>query len=334
MSKSASSIAMPAATLALALALALVGCGAATVAPTSAEWKFVESMSQRRSYSATAETRRHIYVAGGMVGNTGRFLALFQRYSPRTDTWTTLAPLPEPVRAASAAASAGRIYVTGGQRPSRDGRRVDIYDLDSGMWSAGTPLPEPRFNHATVTLDGKLYILGGFARATEQREVFVYDLATDAWAEAAPLPRPSHAFGAVAFRGEIWAIGGRRGESTLREVWIFNPRRDRWRVGPALPKPMELLGAAATRDEIHTVWEATYQIYATHTRQWRSGPPPRVHRHALAAVAVDGRLYTLGGCRTPELTDTQAVEVRHISAQRHANQRDATSARRSPLPNS
>jgi N-acetylneuraminic acid mutarotase len=317
MPEATSVIAMRAATFVLVLALA--GCGTASVAPvSSAEWKFAQSMSQRRSYSATAEARRHIYVAGGMVGNTGRFLALFQRYSPRTETWATLAPLPEPVRAASAAAIAGRLYVTGGQRPSRDGRRVDIYDLRSDAWSRGTPLPEPRFNHATVTLGGKLYILGGFAHAAERRELFVYDPATGVWAEAAPLPRPSHAFAAVAFRGEIWTIGGRRGESTLREVWIFNPRQDRWRVGPALPKPMELLGAAATRDEIHAVWEATYQVYDARTRRWSSGPPPLVHRHALAAVAVEGRLYTLGGCRTPELIDTQAVEVRDISAPRSA----------------
>jgi N-acetylneuraminic acid mutarotase len=94
----------------LAVALALAGCGATSqMSVSEPQWRFAQSMSQRRSYSATAEVDGHIYVAGGMVGNAGRFLALFQRYDPVTDSWTTLAPLPEPARAASAAVLGGRL---------------------------------------------------------------------------------------------------------------------------------------------------------------------------------------------------------------------------------
>ena len=60
-------------------------------------------MSQRRSYVAAAESSQKIYAAGGMVGETGRFLRTFARFDPRRDAWTTLAPLPEAVRAGARA---------------------------------------------------------------------------------------------------------------------------------------------------------------------------------------------------------------------------------------
>jgi hypothetical protein len=300
---------MAARAAALVLVLVLTGCAAVDERASAPGWRYAQPMSQRRSYSAAAEAAGLIYVAGGMVGNSGRFLALFQRYDPRTDSWTTLAPLPEPTRAASAASLGGKFYLTGGQRPSREGRRVDIYDIRRGAWSRGALLPVPRFNHSTVALGGKLYVLGGLAGKKERQDVFVYDPKAAHWTRAAPLPRPSHAFGAVAFRGEIWTIGGLRGERTLRDVWIYNPRADRWRAGPALPRPMALLGAAANDHRVHAVVESTYQIYDARAGMWRSGPRPLVRRHALTAFAVDQRLYTIGGCRTPELVDTQTVEV-------------------------
>ena len=70
---------------------------------------------------------------------------------------------------------------------------------------------------------------------------------------------------------------------------------------------MELVGAAVAGDEIHAVWESTYQIYDGATGRWRQGPTPLVTRHALEAFAIDGRLYTVGGCTTA-LQDSPVVE--------------------------
>ena len=98
----------------------------------------------------------------------------------------------------------------------------------------------------------------------------------------------------------------------LREVWIYDPERDRWRRGPTLPKPMELLGATATGPEIHSVWEHTYQVYDARSGRWRQGPSPKMPRHALSLLALGGRFYAVGGCVTPQLVDSQAVETRPL----------------------
>ena len=269
-------------------------------------------MSQRRSYVAAAELGGRIYVAGGMVGETGRPLATFSRYDPRSDSWATLERLPEPTRAAAAATLDGTIYVVGGT--TEDGNTGALYAWDGRGWTAHAAMRARRFNHSAVAVDGRLFVLGGLDDAgRESRDVFVYDPAADVWSRGMSLPRPIHAFGAVVFRGEIWVIGGRSGEEVVTGVLIYDPRADRWRAGPRMPKPMELLGAAVVGDEVHAVWESTYQIYDASAGRWRDGPRPLVTRHALQVFAVGGALYTVGGCTTA-LEDSPIVERREVDS--------------------
>ena len=296
-----------AATAALAVGLVVGAIARAEGSTVDASWERAASMSQRRSYVAAAELGRRIYAAGGMVGETGRPLGTVSRYDPRLDAWETLAPLPEPTRAAAAAAFRGRIVVAGGT--TAEGNVTSVVALDPGTnrWRRLAPLPEPRFNHELVAAGGRLFALGGFHEGREKRDVFVYEPTRGRWRSGTPLPRPAHAFSAVAFRGDLWVVGGRRGERVLREVWILDPRTERWRRGPVLPRPMELLGLAVHGDELHAVWESTYQVYDASTGAWHQGPRPGVTRHALSAFAIGGVLYTVGGCTTA-LRDSPIVE--------------------------
>lgn len=282
--------------------------GAATQA--RGDWAFGQAMSSRRSYIAASQVGKDIYVAGGMVGETGRPLATFQRYSALADRWTTLSPLPVATRAGAAAAVEGKVYVVGGQTATATVGGLYVYDPRSGLWSEGPDLPSPRFNHEALALGGRLYVLGGYDDGQELSEVYTYDPAQRRWELETRLPRVNHAFGAVVYRGEIWVIGGRRGEAVLREVWVYSPETRRWRAGPELPRAMELLGAAVWGGQIHALWESTYQVYDG--ARWRQGPSPQVTRHALSLFAFRGRLYAIGGCTTA-LKDSPIVETRALA---------------------
>jgi hypothetical protein len=297
--------------LVAALAAAAVGAVVAALLAASdrapQEWERGASMSQRRSYISAAEQFGYVYAAGGMVGETGRPLATFARYDTRGDRWEVLPQLPEPTRAAAAASLAGRIYVVGGTTQEGNTGATWAYHPGERSWSPRAPLPVPLFNHGAVALDRRLYVLGGYSEGRERRDVYVYDPFADEWFRPTRLPRRNHTFGAVAYEDELWVIGGRRGEEILREVWILDPATLEWRAGPPLPEPMELLGATVHGDEIHAVWESTYQIYDGSSGKWRDGPRPLVTRHALEVFAVDGVLYTIGGCTTA-LQDSPIVE--------------------------
>jgi N-acetylneuraminic acid mutarotase len=275
---------------------------------TAREWRSGPSMSQRRSYTAATSLDGSIYVAGGMVGETGRRLATFQRFDPDANAWATLRSLPVGVRAAAAAASRGSIYVIGGATRARGSRQVYAYDVEQRRWQRRAPLPAGRQNHAAVEMNGRIYVLGGLdLNGHESREAYVYDPARDQWQVIVPLPRPVHALAAVTFDGRIWAIGGRTAAQPQRAVWTFREGSSRWERAPALPRPMELLGAASTGGRIHALTEDVYQIFDAQTQRWQPGPSPVVPRHALALIAVDDELYAIGGCTTA-LRDSQVVE--------------------------
>jgi Kelch motif len=298
----------------LALALASAGCGGSSStgekgAASAASWSFAARMLHRRSYTASAELGGKVYVAAGMVGNTGRPLDLFERFDPSRNEWTSLTPLPESFRAGAAASLDGRIWVVGGNSPTTSGRQVYSYDLRHARWIAEPPLPAPRINLAVVALDGKLFAIGGLDPVEATKTVFVYDLATRRWSKAAPLPKALQAQAAVVFQGEIWALGGRVRSGTIqRGVWIFNPRTNRWRAGPTLPTPMETLGTSASDGRIDAVLEHNYFTYDASSGKWMRGPSLEIPRHALGVFTINSTLYAIGGCIVPQLEDSSVVE--------------------------
>lgn len=275
-------------------------------------------MLHRRSYTASAQIGGKIYVATGMVGNTGRPLDLFERFDPATASWSSLTPAPASFSAAAGAALGNRMYVVGGNGAAGDkdanGRQVYVYDVGSRHWSRVASLPATRTNLAAVALGGKIYAVGGLDPFHATSTVFVYDPAHNQWSRAARLPEALHAVAAVAFHGEIWAIGGRDLAGTVtHRVWIYNAGRNRWRAGPRMPTPMETAGAAVAGDEIHVVLESVTLTYDARTRRWSRGPSLEVPRHALAVYAVDGILYAIGGCIAPQLEDSAVVEQLRLS---------------------
>lgn len=272
-------------------------------------WTWSPPMPHRRSYTASAEIGGKIYVASGMVGNSGRPLDLFERFDPKTERWISLKPLPHEFSAAAGADLGGTFYVIGGNAPGVDGRQVYAYDTRRPAWRTLPPLPAPRTNHVAVGLGKRVYAIGGLDPVHPVQTVYAYDVPRETWSEVAPLPEAIHAMAATAFKGEIWVLGGRlRDQEIIRRVWIYNPKRNAWRAGPAMPAPMDLLGAVAVGNKLHAVLESKYFVYDAVTRRWRRGPSLDVPRHALALYAVRGTLYAIGGCIVPQLEDSPAVE--------------------------
>jgi hypothetical protein len=286
--------------------------GSATTARSASapRWVLGAPMPQRRSYAAAAEIGGKIYLAGGMVGHTGRPLFVFQRFDPVRNEWRTLSRLPVTVSAAAGAALGNRVYAIGGTGVpgAVSGRQVYAYDIRRERWNRVAPLPQPRTNLSAVALGGKVYALGGLDPLEPTDTLFVYDPVQNRWSQGASLPEALFASAAVVFHGEIWLLGGRTDAETASDrIWIYDPRRDAWRPGPLLPEPMTLLGAAAAGDRVHVVLRSDYSIYAG-AGTWTRGPSLRVTRHGVALLAVRDRLYAIGGCTVPVLEDSAAVE--------------------------
>ena len=293
-----------------AAVIAGVAWSAVASAGSPAPWRTATSMPERRSYFAAAAIGGQIYVSGGMVGATGKYVNRLERFDPAREVWRRLPDQPQPARAGAGAAYRGSLYVLGGQTPARVTRRVLAYDPRAARWSSAPPLPSPRYNAAAAALGGRLYVAGGVRRIDPVRTVFVFD--GRRWSAVAPLPQALHTEALVAYRGELWSIGGfdRNGDA-VRSVWIYSPRTDRWRAGPRLARPVAMVGATAAGGEIYAVSEDVFEHYRPGAG-WKLGPRLEVPRHALGLFALDRRLWAVGGCVVPELADSRVVETRPL----------------------
>jgi len=308
--------------LAVAIALGLIT--AATVfgkssGPTlsagsgQAQWHYAAHLLNRRSYTASTLIGGKIYVAAGMVGNSGRPLNLFEVFDPHKNEWSPLPLVPQKFSAAAGVSLGSTMYVIGGNGNAKDkavdGRQVFAYDTVTRKWSQKASLPAPRTNLAAVELNGEIYAIGGLDPFFAIKTVYIYNPKRNQWRLGPPLPEKLHAMAAVTFHGQIWVIGGQSQlGKKVDHVWIFNPHLHKWSKGPSMPVPLETAGAAVSGDDIHVVLEKTYLIWHASTHRWTRGPGLRTPRHALAVYVIGHELYAIGGCISPILEDSAIVE--------------------------
>jgi N-acetylneuraminic acid mutarotase len=134
-------------------------------------------------------------------------------------------------------------------------------------------MPEARQETGIVALGNSIYVISGYGSDTVPSPlVQVYDAAGKQWKNAVPIPEPLHHPGVAALDGKIYVVGGFAGSfakrNPLDSVWQYDPTADRWERRATLP----------------------------------------TKRGALAAAALDGRIYALGGERFAAAGGGQAYE--------------------------
>ena len=200
--------------------------------------------------AATTGLDGRVYAIGGYSPDCDCFTNTAEVYSPATDRWQFIAPLPVPRLMASATTGAdGRIYLLGGgDQINESGRRAFMYTPDTNTWSEIAPMHDPRaiFGAATGG-DGKVYAFGGAVGGTAE----AYSPGSDSWAMVAPLPTSrSYMAGASGVDGRIYALGGCCTLSGFpyADVEVYSPISKTWSVAPSMLTPRSTLGAAVGGD--------------------------------------------------------------------------------------
>jgi len=136
--------------------------------PAQGVWLAHQPMPVGTSFPAVTvnSNESEIYVIGGTTADTpdgGTTHATVQRYSIATDSWTTLADLPEPRAAASAIFYNNYVWVLGGESASTPAQAsIFVYAPNEDSWSVAAPLPNARSRHGSTVVGTTLYVLGGF----------------------------------------------------------------------------------------------------------------------------------------------------------------------------
>jgi hypothetical protein len=160
----------------------------------------------------------------------------------------------------------GVVYAGSAVRPNKEGTIFaalgTFYAYQPGSRAARRlpDMPVPADHTAVAVWNGALYVFGGFTQAHATSRVWRFSPATREWTELASMPRARGGLAGAVIGDRFYAVGGassalQRYPRVVRVLDVYDFRTNTWERGPSMPTP----------------------------------------RHHLAASAVDGRLYAIGG---------------------------------------
>ncbi len=251
-----------------------------------------------------------MYVIGGF-NEALQIVPTVEVYDPATDTWRSIAPMPQRMHHANAAAVDGKLYVVGfltGRGFTPDGRGF-VYDPATDIWDAIAPMPagSERGASGTAAIDGKIYVAGGL-RGDAVTDFSVYDPQADAWSALPELPLPLDHLVVGAINGTFYTFGGRDRsiQSHTERVFAFNPAQNQWEEKAPMPTSRAghaaavignlayVLGGEGNPDDPTGVFDQNEAYDATNDT-WTSLPVIPTRRHGTGAAAIDGKIYLPGG---------------------------------------
>jgi hypothetical protein len=151
----------------------LYAVGGVTIDPNSVEaysvssnsWTAAASMLASASFlGVAAGSDGRIYAVGGLqfTGAGLQTLNTAEVYTPATNTWTMLPPMPTPRHdLALVAGTDGRIFAIGGQTDNTPVSAVEAYSPSTNSWTALAPVPFAGTSVGTLGRDGLIYVIGG-----------------------------------------------------------------------------------------------------------------------------------------------------------------------------
>ncbi len=289
-----------------------------TFLETVSTWAVKKSLPTPRTEVAGTSLDGKIYIIGGLE-NSGNTSSKVEVYDTKNDSWSPAPDLPGARHHTAAVAVAGKLFILGGysedSSPTSD---IFIYSPETKQWTKGKSMPLARGAHAAVAIATKIYVVGGVTKNGVTGSIHVYDTVTDIWTvkKSAFTKRDHIAIGMS--DGLVYVAGGRQDSliSNLDTLEIYNPTTDVWTSGPKMLSKRSGIGGVTIRNAFIVIGgeEAlgTFnRVEAFHIEEgkWFSLPPLPTARHGLAVVAVDGKIYAIGGGPKPGLTVSDKNEV-------------------------
>jgi N-acetylneuraminic acid mutarotase len=233
--------------------------------------------------------------------------------------WTSGEDMPSERLEVSSAALDNNIYVIGGSDRHGATDLVEVYNTETNKWSAAAPLPEMRDHSAAAAYDGKIYVVGGFDdHGISTNTLFVFDPLSNRWEYNANMPTARGALIAEFVNGTLYAIGGDATvlytpdkqydpEGVVAVNEAFDPKTETWTKKSPMPTARDHLSSAVVDGKIYAIGGRqpeepplfrdlnVNEVYDPTYDSWLSLEPLPSHRSGLAADAVNGNIYIIGG---------------------------------------
>ncbi|GCB75510.1 hypothetical protein scyTo_0020922, partial [Scyliorhinus torazame] len=124
--------------------------------PHTNKWTACALMSKRRGGVGVATWNGFLYAIGGhdapASNLTSRLSDCVERYDPKTDTWTSVAPMSVSKDAVGVCLLGDRLYAVGGYDGQSYLNSVEAYDPQTNEWMQVAPLCLGRAGACVVTV--------------------------------------------------------------------------------------------------------------------------------------------------------------------------------------
>ncbi len=300
--------------------------------PVLNTWTTKASIPELVSQPAVAILAGTLYICGG-VDAAGNPTSSVYSYDPPSDSWTQRNTLLMARGGDCAVTVGGVIYVMAGQDPgSLVLSSVETYSATNGVWSSATSLTSARFMPGAASLGGTIYVVGGLSASGYEGSMEAGVVAgyvpppLTAQLQVALVARPSQGF-----PGEPLTVHLTVSNSGVASATLFAPALIRTQVPTAIysqdgpfPSAVRVLGPGQVVDYIWTLsltGLATDYLTASITgTDWGTGGPLAASalgtltgacssgtlawssvtgmsaaRTYVDGVAVDGKIYCIGG---------------------------------------
>lgn len=217
-----------------------------------------------------------IFTAGGLAERASAVRNDFLAYDPQADSWQELANLPAARHHITLSALDGMIYAVGGFSGAFPNWKPEAsaysYDFGTAQWSMLPDLPVARGEHVAAVVDGLLYVIGGrvggtataatFAEHRDTSRVDIYDPATGTWSRGVDAPTARNSAASAVIDGKIYVVGGRQfleqpdgnpASVNVASLEVFDPGTGLWSVKAPLPQAAGGLAAAAVGGRLYVV---------------------------------------------------------------------------------
>jgi N-acetylneuraminic acid mutarotase len=264
-----------------------------------------------------------VYVVGGLDAQ-GTSLSTVLRFDGASQTWSAVAPLPEPLHHANVGVVNGKLYVVGVLAPNF-AARADVleYDPATDRWTARAPLPaaQRRGASAVGVIGDELIVAGGLRGGAAVTDVTAYDPRTDTHRTLAPLPSATEHVVGAAVGSKLYVIGGRDGSiaSITARVDVYDATTGTWARGPDLPTGRGGHAAAVLDGRIvvfggegHHANAGVFphaEVFDTLTSTWARALDMPTPRHGTGAAALRGRIIVPGGATVQGVGAVTTVEA-------------------------
>jgi N-acetylneuraminic acid mutarotase len=276
------------------------------IACASAIWNLQTGYPSVIAFNATVAFSGRIYSFGG-ADSTGTPLTTAYSYNPATDSWTSLAALPDGRYGAAAVTDGTSIYILGGNDQAGNSTTTVLrYDPGANTYTPLASYSYGTYLHAAVLMGGKIYRIAGSHSNVSTATVEVYTISTNTWAAATAYPLVVQGLTAMTYNGYLYAAGGSNngGGGPTAKTYRYDPVTATWDDAGIADLPATRYGSSSAL--LNGRWalvggyaggaiNGTAIVWTPAANNWSALPDTMNGRANDGAAVIGQALYVVGG---------------------------------------